>query len=99
MTSAIGKGRKEGRRERERERGQVVEEVPIRVGSPEGGSHEHYTPRVSLSSLCFSNFPDLSLKKIFPWEHRNIVGSSPPHNSVGGFFCRGGGDPSKYKEK
>jgi hypothetical protein len=30
------------------------------------------------------------------WEHRNIAGSPPPHNSLG---SSAGGDPSKYKEK
>ncbi len=38
--------------------------------------------------LVFLNFLHPSHQKIFPWEHRNIGGSPPLHNSLG-IFCWG----------
>ncbi len=38
--------------------------------------------------LVFLNYPDQSHQEIFSGEHRNIAGSTPPHNSLG-IVCSG----------
>jgi hypothetical protein len=60
-----------------------------------GGEHMSmgiftYVKTISSFSFLhvFLNFPDPFQQKIFSWEHKNITGSPPLHNSIG-IFCWG----------